>query len=349
VEGCMSLGSDEPLRRLLEKWGSSIMSEENDTTVKLLHLDPEEAARQQQDLRSLRRRLDAQSRHAKAEEYKALANAQFGKEAWRIALVGYLAGTWMLRQDTDDPLCPLFLANHLSALEDVPAALGPPHRAAEGSEALRASLLLNFAAAAQKLSEWRMARSACERVLSIDPLHPKGLWRLAKAYEGDSNLSDALATASKLASSDPGNKEASKLLASLQARKAKYGKMFGSIVERAHAEGDTLYTMREHERDVSDAMQRGFVQCFSKPMDGKDEPLEIEAVEPNENGECRETVGELMEKQARAIAMAREPVTAEVAKMNRVVGKAFQQTKAMREEGVKQQLPPNVLASYVDP
>ena len=31
-------------------------------------------------------------RKAKAEEYKALANAQFGKEAWRVALVGYLAG-----------------------------------------------------------------------------------------------------------------------------------------------------------------------------------------------------------------------------------------------------------------
>ena len=86
--------------------------------TKMLHLDPQEAPRQLAGLRALRQQLDAAGRHGKAEEYKALATAQFKKEAWRVALVGYLAGVWMLREDRADPTCPKLLANHLLELDE---------------------------------------------------------------------------------------------------------------------------------------------------------------------------------------------------------------------------------------
>ena len=76
---------DERLVSLLTKWGTSIMCEENDTNTKLLHMDPDEAPRQQEALRGLRRQLDAADRCAKAEQYKGLANAQFTKGASRVA------------------------------------------------------------------------------------------------------------------------------------------------------------------------------------------------------------------------------------------------------------------------
>ena len=39
------------------------------------------------------------------------------------------------------------------------------------------------------------------------------------------------------------------------------GKMFGGFVERAQAEGDDLYTKKEHERDICEAMRGGYLRC----------------------------------------------------------------------------------------
>ena len=282
---------DSALVSLLEKWGPSTTAEESDINTKMMHLDPMLAPKQQELLRAYRRSLERPERIARATLYKSLGTAQFTKEAWRIALVAYLAGVWMLRDG--DPPCPKLLANHLCELEDVAAALGPamtppapdspsatgtatdeslstslppspPPQRLDERAALRTALLMNVAAAALKLSEWRLARTACEAVLAVEPRHPKAMWRVAKAHEGDNNLSEAINVATKLVRSDASNAEASKLLVHLQKRKAKYGKMFNSFVERAHAEGDTLYTKREHERDVSDAMQKGFIQCMGR-------------------------------------------------------------------------------------
>ena len=210
----------------MAKWSTSALADESDVNTKMLHLDRTEAERQQDALRRLRRSLDSDGRRARAKEYKALANKQFGKEAWRVALVGYLAGVWMLRLDheIDDPPCPLLLANHLSELESVVAALGPavqPLAADEASATLRASLLVNLAAAALKLTEWRIARGACEVVLAAEPRHAKALWRLAKAHEGDSNLTGAIEAAARLTKCDPANKAAERLLEALRRRKAK--------------------------------------------------------------------------------------------------------------------------------
>ena len=378
-EATLSDERDERLRSLLRKWSPSSLAEESDMNTKLLHLDPGEAERQMEGLRALRRSLDAAGRMEQATEYKTLANAQFAKEAWRIALVGYLAGVWMLRNDASDPSCPKLLANHLTELDGVVSALGGPAAGSEhasaaavaeeaaaaiasgavaaGAAALRKSLLVNLAAAALKLNEWRIARAACQVVLTSEPTHVKALWRLAKAYEGDGNLTDAMTVTSRLVEVDAGNKEASRLLELLQRRKAKHGKMFGSIVERAHAEGDTLYTKKEHEADVSDAMHRGFLQCMGKPMPGEEEEEppapageEEEDAAPSGDQE-RVTEGEYMESLAREHAMkklAKGPPSEDMQKMNKVMGRAYMETRAMREEAVKASLPPNVLASYVD-
>ena len=144
---------DARLVSLLKNWEPTSMAVESDLNIKMLHLDPTEAPRQQEALTLLRWQLDAVGRQAKAEQYKGLANVQFGKQAWRIALVGYLAGVWMLRQDCDAPPCPPLLANHLCSLECVISALGPVNVPMRGeSSALYHALLVNLAAAALKLN-----------------------------------------------------------------------------------------------------------------------------------------------------------------------------------------------------
>ena len=58
-----------------------------------------------------------------------------------------------------------------------------------------------------------------------------------------------------------------------------------------------------------------------------------------------------MEALAREHAMkklAKGPPSEDMQKMNKVMGRAYMATRAMREEAVKASLPPNVLASYVD-
>ena len=371
---------DARLTSLLKDWSMSSLALESDMNTKMLHLDVTYGPRQQEKLVSLRRSRDAAGRKAKAEEYKALANAQFGKEAWRIALVGYLAGVWMLRRDKGDPACPKLLTNHLHDLEEAGAAMGRAEAADDAPEdapeaaTLRAALLVNFAAAALKLNEWRLAITACELGLAANPSHAKALWRLAKAYEGDGNLTEAMTTASRLISADPSNKDAPKLLESLQKRKAKHGKMFGSFVERAHEEGDTLYTMKEQQRDVSEAMQLGFVRCMGRPNPGEEsdddeeeKAPEAEGGEEGEEGaegdqgaeseeeeeaeEEQMTDLEHMESLARAHYLkkiARGPKSEDMQRLDKVMYRAYMQTRDMREEGVRVTLPPSVLASYVD-
>ena len=92
--------------------------------------------------------------------------------------------------------------------------------------ALHISLLLNLSVTALKMAEWRLARAACESVLSVEPVNSTALWRLAKAHEGGNNLSEAIVAASKLARSDASHAEAHRLLDRLQQRTAQYGKMF---------------------------------------------------------------------------------------------------------------------------
>ena len=363
----MATASDERLLSLLSKWSTSSLSEESDTNTKMLHLDQTEAPRQQDGLRALRKSLDTAGRAAKADEYKALANAQFKQGHWRIALVGYLAGVWMLRRDTADPPCPKLLANHLTEVDAAISALGPPKVEDISDDVsddegvvseLRETLLVNLAAAALKLNEWRLARTACERVLESCPVHAKALWRLAKAHEGDSNLTDAISAASELVKCDASNKDAVKLLETLQTRKKKKGKMFHGFVERAQAEGDDLYTKKEHEADIDKAMHKGFLSAMARNPDGTEyggkNQKKIEKDEEDEEDEKEpETLGEAWEKGAREHAMwkAQNPKSNDEHALDRVMGKAYRTVRAQREEGVRRTLPPDVLksAAYVDP
>jgi len=316
-------------------------------------------------MRDYRRGLHTAGRLTRAEVYRTLGTVQFKKEHWKIALVGYLAGIWMLREG--DPPCPKLLANHLNNLDDAPDALGPAYAKVEpDAVTLRTSLHLNLAAAALKVKEWRLARAACENILQADPKHPKALWRLAKAYEGDNNLTEAMVAARKLVANDPSNMDGEKLLANLQARKAKYGKMFHSFVERAHEEGDTLYTKREQERDVSGAMQKGFVQCMGRPYPGEEVPPPAPDLpegiqeDKNDNGdsifrneageEIKISEAEMWEHHARHHAANRKVYNDDELACNRAMGGAYNKTKAWREAGVLMSLPPKVTASeaYVD-
>ena len=116
-------------------------------------------------------------------------------------------------------------------------------------------------------------------------------------------------------------------------------------------------------RDVSDAMQRGFVRCMNRPYPGtesgpedegaaegeetadhKDSHLASRASEGEEEEQQQVTLGELFESQARAAALAAAekaavPKTAKeieadqiLARCNRQMAKAYLQTQAMREE-----------------
>eukprot|EP00966_Prymnesium_polylepis_P137784 3184428-Prymnesium_polylepis.1 len=199
----------------------------------------EDAAKLKRELEYLRETLDGASRVAQAEELKAGANAWFSKGHWRGALVGYLTGVWFLRRGSD---CPRLVSHALScsetkdadfktALGEVCAVLGASapgaeHEEAEGAAALRTSLHLNLAAAALKLAEWPIARTACECVLAGDAAHGKALYRLAKAHEGEGELGKAVAAVMALIKGEPQNRDARSLLDALKKRQAEEKGMF---------------------------------------------------------------------------------------------------------------------------
>lgn len=181
------------------------------------------------------------------------------------------------------------------------------------------------------------------------------MFRLARAYEGENNLTDAITTAGRLLRVDAENKEARKLHDSLTRRKAKYGKMFHSVVERAHAEGDTLYTLREHEQDVSTAMHRGFISCMGKPYGEEEDPNahvhDDDHLYDRVNSDGEEdppTLAEVWEEGFRRHAMNREEPNDDMKACNRAMGKAYNTVRYQREVAVKDSLPPNVLATYVE-
>jgi hypothetical protein len=100
------MAAAERLHSLLAKYERSTLSSECDLNTALLNLEPGDVARQQGGLEVMRRELDAAGRLARAEEYKALSNSQFGAGEWLISLVGYLASIWMLRVQCQPPPLP---------------------------------------------------------------------------------------------------------------------------------------------------------------------------------------------------------------------------------------------------
>ena len=191
---------------LLEQLGEEAEEKPDTGFVKNPKIVKDEAVAMRRELEHLRDTLDGPRRVAQAEELKAVANRHFSAGKWRAALVGYLAGIWLVRRSSDCPLLVALAMSQIStrgedfkaALAQVANALGaavPGVAAAEGeaeaeeaATAVRVSLHLNMAAVALKISEWAIAKSACEYVLSVDISHVKALFRLAKVHEGEGEL-----------------------------------------------------------------------------------------------------------------------------------------------------------------
>ena len=196
----------------------------------------EERDKMQATLEHARSALDEPGRIIVAEEVKTQANPQFSKGNTRVALVGYLLGVWSLRRGSSS--CPSLVAHCLASvtaegtefnfqLAKAAAWLRTPivvradeHNCDEvdAAIALRTSLHLNVAAAALKLSEFDLARAACELVLAIDEANGKALFRLAKAMEGEGEVKAAIATITPLVKREPQNVEARRLHDELRRR-----------------------------------------------------------------------------------------------------------------------------------
>lgn len=179
---------------------------------------------------AVRAQMDAAARLVKAEECKFEANSQFSAKEWLASLVGYMAAIWFIQRG--DPACPAIVASEsdTEALSAVPALLGsgtpgapelPVPKDVEAQvEALRVTLHLNLAAAALRLHEYLIARTACEYVLMLQgaAASSKARYRLAKAMEGQGFLADAIGVLERLIELEPGNEEARKLLQALRER-----------------------------------------------------------------------------------------------------------------------------------
>ena len=127
---------------------------------------------------AVRSRMDTAERLQKAEDCRVEANANFKSKKWLSSMVGYLGGIWFLQRG--EPPCPRMVACEAEDYAEVPAALGageplpgksesPLTREQESErERLRLSLHLNIAAAALKLSQWVIARTACQYCLMVE-------------------------------------------------------------------------------------------------------------------------------------------------------------------------------------
>ena len=177
--------------------------------------------------------LDPAGCLAQAAGWKAGANALITKDRPHAALIGYLVGLWYLRPKGS--ALPTFVAHAIATarekdaevtrapLDEAVAWLGSPagsddHAHLNGELELQTSLYLNVAAAALKLSLWAVARVSCERTLGADATNAKASYRLAKAHEGEGDLSAALSVLTSLLKREPQNADARKLHAALRSR-----------------------------------------------------------------------------------------------------------------------------------
>ena len=233
---------------LLTKLASGEAPKEVGGFIKNPKIVKSEALELKNKLERFRGRLDASARQAQAEEMKAAANGYFSAGQWSVSLVGYFTGIWFLRQG--NPPCPTLVASALSSgRADYPefksgiaeaaamlaAAAATAPADSEGSDAvettLRTSLHLNMAAAALKLFHWVVAKAACEFVLAVEDANPKALFRLAKALEGEGDLSRGVSVVLMLLKRDSQNADARRLLEALRKRQTEEKGMFKGMFE----------------------------------------------------------------------------------------------------------------------
>lgn len=217
------------------------LEEDLKADIEAMHLDKEAADMSllmQRGFDSVRTQMDGPARLAKGVECKEEANGMFARREWIQALAGYAAGIWFLQRG--DPPCPKIVSSAMggetlskkdkAALEELATVLGAgapgPGEKALATELeaervkLRVALHLNLAAAALRLSQWAIARTACQYVLMVDgnKASPKARYRLAKALEGEEQRAEACEVLETLLKADPDNADAKELLAALKAR-----------------------------------------------------------------------------------------------------------------------------------
>ena len=147
--------ADARLLSLLKEYDTSPLAKESDINTQMLNAMPDDVPKQRKALRLLKCSLNAEERKAKAEEYKALANERFKAGHQKVAISGYLAGIFMLR-DAKTVDCPVMVATHMLGMDEVPSFLGGAvvrgETAEDATADLRTALQINVAAAALKLA-----------------------------------------------------------------------------------------------------------------------------------------------------------------------------------------------------
>ena len=144
----------------------------------------------------------------------------------------------------DNETLPKETPTPCSADTDAPSPPPPPAAAESNTSAEKPaappsdiavllSLHLNVAASAVKLSEWKIAKAACEVVLDAEPANTKALYRLAKTLEGEGEVKRALATVTALLQCDAKNGEGRKLYEALRTRRAQEKDAFGNMFAEA--------------------------------------------------------------------------------------------------------------------
>ena len=216
----------------------------------------------------------AAERAASAENFKAQANEQLLDGELEMAMRLYLTGVWLLKRG-DPPLPAALTSKKLPSGASLLPALGDSgtaaHKAfgpisadeehADGIGPVRRVLHLNLAQCALKSGDWLVVRAACEFVLTDEPTNVKALFRLARAFEGEGELSSAMGVLSaRLLEVEPTHKEARTLLTTLRKRRGAEKAMFGDVFAKAAGGGgetDGLYSeaaLREEARKRCQAL-----------------------------------------------------------------------------------------------
>ena len=121
------------------------------------------------------------------------------------------------------------------------------------AKALRMTLHLNVAACALKRTDWYLAREAAKVVLADEPGHPKALYRLAQAWDGAGDSSEAMRTLARLLKLEGQhqNLEARKLLADVKQRRARERTMFAGVCNKSGFCQSEAEAAAAHARDAA--------------------------------------------------------------------------------------------------
>jgi hypothetical protein len=168
------------------------------------------------------------------------------------------SGTAALSPDEADDAAAAAAAAAIAAAENDDEATSSSAANASilrGSEAkaLRVALHLNVAACALKRTDWYLAREAAKVVLADEPGHPKALYRLAQAWDGAGDSSEAMRTLQRLLKLEGQhqNLEARRLLADVKQRRERERTMFAGVCNKSGFCQSEAEAAAAHARDAA--------------------------------------------------------------------------------------------------